>query len=150
MENRKLYFCTKCGFDGWDYDYRDNKCFFCEDENIEIVPDKYVKYLAEIVPVLKTELEDEFIEEVVKKSPNFSQEAFDRRQNWIKRGTELYNASQQSKTTSNSNKPKCPTCGSTKVHPISIGKKAIGFLAVGIFSKNFGKSYECDNCKYRW
>lgn len=48
------------------------------------------------------------------------------------------------------NIPKCPTCGSTKVHPISAGKKAIGFAMVGIFSKNFGKSYECDNCKYRW
>lgn len=48
------------------------------------------------------------------------------------------------------NVPKCPTCGSTKVHPISAGEKAIGFAMVGIFSKNFGKSYECDNCKYRW
>jgi hypothetical protein len=48
------------------------------------------------------------------------------------------------------NIPKCPTCGSTKVHPISAGKKAVGFLAVGVFSKNFGKSYECDDCKYRW
>lgn len=48
------------------------------------------------------------------------------------------------------NVPKCPTCGSTKVHPISAGKKAIGFAMVGIFSKNFGKSYECDDCKYRW
>lgn len=48
------------------------------------------------------------------------------------------------------NIPKCPTCGSTKVHPISAGKKAISFAMVGIFSKNFDKSYECDNCKYRW
>lgn len=48
------------------------------------------------------------------------------------------------------NIPKCPTCGSTKVHPISAGKKVVGFLAVGVFSKNFGKSYECDDCKYRW
>lgn len=48
------------------------------------------------------------------------------------------------------NTPKCPTCGSTNVHPISSGKKAIGFLTVGIFSSSFGKSYECDNCKYKW
>lgn len=51
---------------------------------------------------------------------------------------------------SQQNIPKCPTCGSTKVHPISAGKKAVGFLTVGVFSKNFGKSYECDDCKYRW
>lgn len=49
-----------------------------------------------------------------------------------------------------SNVPKCPTCGSTNVHPISAGKKAMGFLMVGVFSKNFGKNYECDDCKYRW
>lgn len=48
------------------------------------------------------------------------------------------------------NVPKCPTCGSTNVHPISDGKKAVGFLIMGVFSKNFGKSYECDNCKYKW
>lgn len=57
---------------------------------------------------------------------------------------------QPSSTPTTPNVPKCPTCGSTKVHPISAGKKAIGFAMVGIFSKNFGKSYECDNCKYRW
>ena len=51
---------------------------------------------------------------------------------------------------SQQNIPKCPTCGSTNVHPISAGKKAVGFLTVGVFSKNFGKSYECENCKYRW
>lgn len=52
--------------------------------------------------------------------------------------------------TQQQNIPKCPTCGSTNVHPISVGKKAVGFLTVGVFSKNFGKSYECDDCKYRW
>lgn len=46
--------------------------------------------------------------------------------------------------------PKCPTCGSTKVHPISSGKKALGFLTVGIFSSNFGKTMHCKNCGYKW
>ncbi len=49
-----------------------------------------------------------------------------------------------------SNIPKCPTCGSTNVHKISTGKKALGFVTVGIFSSNFGKSYECLQCKYKW
>ena len=48
------------------------------------------------------------------------------------------------------NTPKCPTCGSTKVHPISTAKKATGFVLAGVFSSNFGKSYECENCKYKW
>lgn len=67
---------------------------------------------------------------------------------------DMANSSNSSKKSSHlyksSNIPKCPTCGSTNVHPISDGKKAMGFLMMGVFSKNFGKSYECDNCKYRW
>ena len=59
-------------------------------------------------------------------------------------------SSQQHTQDKQQNIPKCPTCGSTNVHPISAGKKAVGFLTVGVFSKNFGKSYECENCKYRW
>lgn len=48
------------------------------------------------------------------------------------------------------NAPKCPTCGSTNVHPISTTKKATGFFFFGIFSGAFGKSFECGNCKYKW
>lgn len=46
--------------------------------------------------------------------------------------------------------PKCPTCGSTNVHLISTAKKATGFVLAGVFSSNFGKSYECLQCKYKW
>ena len=62
---------------------------------------------------------------------------------------EIRKQTQESRS-SQQNIPKCPTCGSTNVHPISAGKKAVSFLTVGVFSKNFGKSYECDDCKYRW
>ena len=48
------------------------------------------------------------------------------------------------------NTPKCPTCGSTNIEKISAGKKAIGFVAVGIFSSNFGKTMHCKQCGYKW
>ena len=48
------------------------------------------------------------------------------------------------------NTPKCPTCGSTNIEKISAGKKAIGFVAVGVFSSNFGKTMHCKNCDYKW
>lgn len=48
------------------------------------------------------------------------------------------------------NAPKCPTCGSTDVNKISGTKKAVGFLTVGVFSSNFGKTMECKNCGYKW
>ena len=48
------------------------------------------------------------------------------------------------------NTPKCPTCGSTNICKISTGKKALGFITVGIFSSNFGKTMECKQCGYKW
>ena len=48
------------------------------------------------------------------------------------------------------NTPKCPTCGSTNIEKISTAKKAIGFVAVGIFSSNFGKTMHCKQCGYKW
>lgn len=48
------------------------------------------------------------------------------------------------------NTPKCPTCGSTNVNKISTAKKAAGFLTVGVFSSNLGKTMECKNCGYKW
>lgn len=46
--------------------------------------------------------------------------------------------------------PKCPTCGSANINKISGAKKAAGFLAVGVFSSNLGKTMECKNCGYKW
>ena len=48
------------------------------------------------------------------------------------------------------NAPKCPTCGSTKVHLISTAKKATGFVLAGVFSSNFGKTMHCKQCGYKW
>ena len=48
------------------------------------------------------------------------------------------------------NIPKCPTCGSTNIEKISTTSKAIGFVAVGVFSSNFGKTMHCKNCGYKW
>ena len=56
----------------------------------------------------------------------------------------------QEKVQKQQNTPKCPTCGSTNIHPISTAKKATGFVLAGVFSSNFGKSYECLQCKYKW
>lgn len=44
------------------------------------------------------------------------------------------------------NIPKCPTCGSTNIEKISTTSKTIGFVAVGVFSSNFGKTMHCKNC----
>lgn len=67
----------------------------------------------------------------------------DKQVNEIKKEIQEYQENQ-------SNIPKCPTCGSTNVRPITIAKKATGFVLAGVFSSNFGKSYECLHCKAKW
>ena len=48
------------------------------------------------------------------------------------------------------NRPKCPTCGSHNIQPISATKRAGSLLTFGLASGSIGKSYECKNCKYKW
>lgn len=55
-----------------------------------------------------------------------------------------------SNPTENINIPRCPTCGSTNVEPISHLRKLGGLLTIGLASKSVGKTYRCLDCKYYW
>ena len=48
------------------------------------------------------------------------------------------------------NIPRCPTCESTNIERISSGKKAGGFLGLGVLNSNFKKTFKCNNCGYKW
>ena len=47
-------------------------------------------------------------------------------------------------------KPKCPTCGSTKVEKISTLNRAVSIGMVGLASDKIGKQFCCKNCGYKW
>ena len=57
---------------------------------------------------------------------------------------------QQKSVTSSSNKPKCPTCGSTNIKKISETKRWLSTGLFGLASSNIGKSMCCQNCGYKW
>ena len=80
----------------------------------------------------------------------FTQQEKERQENIRQSQQEARNNAIAKTNNTQSNTPKCPTCGSTKVHLISTAKKATGFVLAGVFSSSFGKSYECENCKYKW
>lgn len=46
--------------------------------------------------------------------------------------------------------PKCPTCGSTNIERISLGKKAFGGVMFGLFSSDVRRTMHCKNCGYKW
>lgn len=56
----------------------------------------------------------------------------------------------QEKLQREQNIPKCPTCGSTNVKPISTLNRAVSIGMFGLFSSKIGKNYECLNCKMKW
>ena len=57
---------------------------------------------------------------------------------------------QQQKKQQESNRPHCPTCGSTNIQKIGTGERIASVAMVGIFSKKINKSYKCLNCKHTW
>ena len=85
-------------------------------------------------------------------------ESFDKNQN----GKIINHRIEQSKTnlksnpkitkiiTSESNVPKCPTCGSTKIKPITTIDRMFSVGIFGLASNKINKSYKCTMCKYTW
>ena len=47
-------------------------------------------------------------------------------------------------------KPKCPTCGSTNIEKISVGKKIGGSFLFGIFSSDVRNTMHCRDCGAKW
>lgn len=64
--------------------------------------------------------------------------------------TQIKQQEEATKRAEEDNKPKCPTCGSTNIEKITIGKKAIGGALFGLFSSDVRKSMHCKNCGYKW
>ncbi len=57
---------------------------------------------------------------------------------------------QESSKTQNDATPRCPTCGSANIKPISATERATSIIGLGIFSKKINKTYKCLNCKCTW
>ena len=90
-------------------------------------------------------------ETVIKNTLSLSDETYELIQEaWKNNKKNVQPMSRPIQTNFQQNTPNCPTCGSTNIEKISAGKKAIGFVAVGVFSSNFGKTMHCKQCGYKW
>ena len=140
--NHKIRCCKKCGhIEMWQKELYP-VCQYC---NYELTDTEYI--LQDVLERggIKPEIRKAIFEKYIKNSSTYSEEAVKDRQD--KEGRERINLP-SSYTPKNT--PKCPTCGSTNIEKISAGKKAIGFVAVGVFSSNFGKTMHCKQCGYKW
>lgn len=58
--------------------------------------------------------------------------------------------SRQIKEQQSDSRPKCPTCGSTNIEKISVGKKIGGSMLFGIFSSDVRNTMHCKDCGAKW
>ena len=80
----------------------------------------------------------------------FTQQVKERQENIRQAQQEARNNAIAKTNNTQSNKPKCPTCGSTNVKHISTLNRAVSIGVFGLFSSKIGKNYECLNCKSKW
>lgn len=71
----------------------------------------------------------------------------------VNKNTYNYQSAQSSKpihSTQSQNVPHCPTCNSTNIEKISVGKKMKGSFLFGIFSSDVRNQMHCKDCGYKW
>lgn len=141
----KLYYCTKCG----NTKTGSKQCLMCQSCDISLIPEKYISYIAETIPILNKDLEEEFIEKFIKSSPNFDQSAWDRRVGY-QETTKHYYEILRSEMKEQQNVPKCPTCSSTNIKKVSGTSKAVSVAMFGLLSQKVKKKFHCNNCGYEW
>ena len=140
--------CPNCGYplieknhciiNGVDVD-----CSFVLDKNILIDPD--LLELCELEMMDKANLSPDVAEEVVKKWSKAGKiPPFFNGKNIKEWEQETFHEPQQQEI------PKCPTCGSTNIEKISLGKKAVGGALFGLFSSDVRKTMYCQKCGYKW
>ena len=137
---RKLYYCEVCG----SVDFIDVPCAICGNHKNALVPEKYLDN-----GLLNEELKDEFVEGVVKASPNFDEFWFSKKDKIVEHFSNEWQkikAFQQQA----SNIPKCPTCQSTNIRKMGGVERGASIWAFGLFSKKINKTFKCNSCGYTW
>ncbi len=151
-----LMYCKKCG-----RVVQDSKlCDICGSVTHQ-VPTHYL--MSDVDFLIDSKLEDQFIEECIKSSPEFDEYLFNNRDrikaqkfaeyerhmaigDAIRQGADVKTAFRNG----GQNMPKCPTCGSLNVRHISGGERVASVGFFGIFSKKINKTFKCGNCGYTW
>ena len=145
-----LCYCKKCGRIVLIHQNDNNICDYCR--NIVIpVPDEYLG--GESKGFIEKDLEEQFINEYIKSSPEFNQYLFEHRDE------DLFNHHMENKAKlerskaileEQSRKPKCPSCRSSNISKVGVVNRAVSFGLFGFASSKIGKTHKCNNCGTTW
>lgn len=145
-----LMYCKKCGrLVLGHYESRKNDPFYCDCCNslTYFVPEDFL--FSETVPLIKKDLEQQFIDEYIKSSPEFDQYLFDHRDEILSKQSAELDAKlaigraileEQNRTV------KCSYCGSSNIRKIGLFSRAVSTELWGLASKKIGKQFHCNNC----
>lgn len=145
-----LCYCDKCGNICEAFkDELEDGCYCCANSPLKPIPREYIDNFR----WRDGDGKQSFIEEVVKKSPNFDQYLFEHKDEIIQAKNDDMNAKMaigRAVLNEQSNVPKCPTCGSTNIEKISLTKKAFGGAIFGLFSSDIRNTMHCKHCGCKW
>ena len=141
-------YCKKCGTVTFSLkdDVTKDICRMCETEgSCRLVPKQYLNEHGDLKPGAKKQI----FEDLVKTSPEFDQEAYDRVPLVLaehKRQSAMLAAESQGKNTSNtSSSVRCPKCGSYSVATTNRGYSLLtGFIGSG------SPRNVCQKCGHKW
>lgn len=145
-----LCYCKKCGRIVQENPNREWKCDYCKNVLFPIPKE----YLDMDLPIMfKDGLEEQFINEHIKSSPEFDQYLFDHRdEDLAARRKQRANDMARAKATvaEKSRTPKCPSCGSTNISKIGAINRAVSVGIFGLASGKIGKTHKCNKCGTMW
>lgn len=140
----KVKYCPKCKeyYGGGVFNIPEsNKCFYCKQPlTTELNIEK-----EEFNVLYKISSDDTFLQAMIKLKESDPIE-YQLKLSQFKANT----STQEQNKKQADNLPKCPTCNSTNIEKISIGKKAVGGFMFGLFSSDVRKTMHCKNCGYKW
>ncbi len=152
-----LFYCKKCGR-MLLFDSDENTICDCCNSFMYNVPDEYIDLENYMV---KSDLEQQFIDQYIKSSPEFDKDLFNHRDEYLFKRMMATEAQlehensileKRNKILEEYNKGNeygisCPYCHSTNINKISTSSKVMHTVLFGIFSiSRNGKNFHCNHC----
>ncbi len=144
-----FYYCERCGRICRN-DVNKGSCDCCGSEAYHLVPEKYWDE-GEIF--MREEQKELLWEELVKTSPVFDEDLFNRRDDiitsqvnsWIEASNRV-DAFVEGRDKGNRFGIECPYCHATNVRKVSLAGRAVSAGIFGLGSKKIGKQWHCNKC----